>query len=301
MTDQIIRELYAIYSSLSEENIGDYLKNISCSQEYHPRDANSIFCFPYESHKFMEFAIQISGWSVITLNKNGYVLKKNQMILIDKNTEHRLLIDFHQSDPVVMLWIATTNDTVRPGVTTYASGIVEKRWALDIIAPAGFLLDGILREISTNLPDKNKAICSYLSTYLILLIRKITFSNKIWDSDRKMSVVRKVQEYILDNISRKISLQELSDIVSLSPSYLCRVFKHCTGTTVFQYILDTRIRLATQCLVSSDLTLAEIAEKFGFYDQFHFSKVFKTYTHISPSSYITAYRKISAEDKQENQ
>ena len=300
MTDQIIRQLNALCSLISEGNIGDYLKNLSSGKETHPHDANSGFSFPGESHRFIEFAVQLSGRSLIYLGKTGFLLKKNQMILIDRNTEHGLLIDSHQTEPVIMLWIAATNDTIRPGVSTYSDGRVEKQWALDIIAPGGFLLDSILREAEADLPDKNKAICSYLSTFLILLVRKISFSNKIWDSDRKMGIVRKVQDHILDNISKNITLHELSDLVSISPSYLCRVFKQCTGATVFQYLLDTRIRLASDDLVSSGMTLAEIAEKYGFYDQFHFSKVFKTYTHISPSGYIAAHRKAHPE-KAKNQ
>ena len=295
MTEYIIRELVALCSHISEETIGETLKNLSLPQEYCSYDTNSVFCFPYESHRFIESAIQVSGKSIISLGNSCFTLKKSQMILINRNIEHRLLIDFRQQEPVIMLWIAATNDTIRPGISTYAAGKLEKQWALDIIAPGGFLLDSIIQEAEADLPGKTKAICSYLTTFLILLIRKITFSSKIWDSDRKMAIVRKVQAFILENISKKITLQELSDIVSISPSYLCRVFKQCTGTTVFQYILDTRIRLASDCLVSSDMTLAEISEKYGFYDQFHFSKAFKTYTHTSPSAYIEAHRKARAE------
>lgn len=284
----ITDELNTVFDKLRRQDLNCALANLSTGTDLPVKEyeESTINYYKFETHKYCEIAIQISGTSIINCNDKYYPLKKHQIFLLDRNVTHRLCYETRQKEPMIMLWTAVTAATLRPGLSTYfENNTREKHWALDIFAPGGYLLSNTFDELQLEYDNKNQAIASYLASFIMLLNRKITFVGEVWDSSRKTAMVNEVQRYIIQNISKPISLNQLSSLVSVSASYLCRIFKQITGTTIYSYIQDTRIRFATEYLVSSEMTLAEISEKLGFYDQFHFSKTFKAYTGISPTEY----------------
>jgi len=85
---------------------------------------------------------------------------------------------------------------------------------------------------------------------------------------------------------RKIDIDELAKLVGLSRRTLTRRFRESTGKSVQQYHLDMRLRLATSILKGNpDITLREVADTLGFYDEFHFSRTFKRHLGMSPAAF----------------
>lgn len=285
----IIDELNRIRAELSVQPLENIL--VPPLPSVQPGETNrEIFFLPYEKHKYYELAIQLSGQSIVLIDNSFYNLNPHQICVINRGTEHLLGWYSNQEEPMTMLWVAVTNDTIRSGISTYIGDKRYKNWGLDILAPGGYLLREIFDERNNNDKFSADAIRAYLSAFLTLLIRKLSFAKQIWDSSRKTAIVSLVQSYISDHLSSPLSLEQLSKIASVSTTYLCKVFKQITGETVFSYIQDCRIRTATHYLLYSDKELTEIAEALGFYDQFHFSKTFKTYMGMSPSYYRATYQ-----------
>ena len=62
----------------------------------------------------------------------------------------------------------------------------------------------------------------------------------------------------------------------MSTSTLIKHFKKVTGTTIYQYQLNTKLEMARLLLANEQqISLKEIAASYGFCDEFHFSKLFK--------------------------
>lgn len=80
-------------------------------------------------------------------------------------------------------------------------------------------------------------------------------------------------------------LAEIAKVVHLAPNYFHRRFTNTFHVTPFGYMLERRINLGRQLLLSTDLTLARIAERCGFYSEFHFSKLFKKRCGLSPKQF----------------
>lgn len=99
------------------------------------------------------------------------------------------------------------------------------------------------------------------------------------------SQLKLVIEYIEDNLQRNLSLIELAKIVQMSPNYFVRLFKQSTGVTPYQYVLDCRINKAKELLKNRKLTLAEISQQLGFYDQSRFTNTFSKRMGITPKKY----------------
>lgn len=84
---------------------------------------------------------------------------------------------------------------------------------------------------------------------------------------------------------RRISIAEMAESVSLSESWFSNVFKKTTGLTPLQWQLRERVSLAKRLLSETDLSVADIARRFGFSDQAHMTKVFRQITGETPAAW----------------
>lgn len=96
-------------------------------------------------------------------------------------------------------------------------------------------------------------------------------------------------QFINMNIYRKITVAELTDILGISQPYLYNVFKNAVGISPKQYIDARKIAKAKELLLSSYMSLTEIANSIGLNDCIEFSKFFKKHVGISPSKYTDTF------------
>jgi two-component system, response regulator YesN len=100
-----------------------------------------------------------------------------------------------------------------------------------------------------------------------------------------------IDSYFQANLYGNITLQDLSNELNYSSSYIIRVFKKYRGVTPMEYFTKLKIDEAKKLIKENDFMLMkDIAEAMHFYDQHHFAKVFKQYTNESPSDFR---RKVS--------
>ena len=96
--------------------------------------------------------------------------------------------------------------------------------------------------------------------------------------------VDEILTFINQNIGSPLSIEDLSGHFFLSSSYLCRIFKAATGTTINKYITAKRITVA-KSLLSSGYSVTETCERCGFNDYSNFLKAFTKAVGISPKKY----------------
>jgi len=82
-----------------------------------------------------------------------------------------------------------------------------------------------------------------------------------------------------------LNLVEIANIVGVHPTHLARSFKKHYRTTVGEYLRRLRLDWATRQLSETEDSIAEIASAAGFYDQSHFSHLFKQHTGLSPAEF----------------
>ncbi|PYM86682.1 MAG: hypothetical protein DME09_01820 [Candidatus Rokuibacteriota bacterium] len=97
--------------------------------------------------------------------------------------------------------------------------------------------------------------------------------------------LRRVTQYIQDNLHRKLRLGELSAHVHMSPYHFARLFKRSTGTPPHRFVLRRRIDRATTLLTTGELSIGEVARLVGFQTTSHFTTVFRRITGATPSAY----------------
>lgn len=99
----------------------------------------------------------------------------------------------------------------------------------------------------------------------------------------------KAVDYINCHINEKITIQDISDHVSLSVSYLSRLFKDEVGHNVSEYITIRKIETASRMFKYSEQSTSEISCLLNFSSQSYFIKVFKKYTGMTPKEYKSKY------------
>ncbi len=104
-------------------------------------------------------------------------------------------------------------------------------------------------------------------------------------STQSNCVIKKVLSYIEENYNNPIKLDTLADFAHINSSYLSRLFKKETGSTITETITKLRIKKAKELLLSQGNKTYEIAAMVGFDDPAYFSYVFKKYTSLSPNQY----------------
>ena len=92
-------------------------------------------------------------------------------------------------------------------------------------------------------------------------------------------------QYIDEHLDSKLSLEVISNYLSLSKEYFAKLFKTETGKTVGEYIASRKMRLAKQLIRDNELSLSEISKLLCFEDYNYFSRAFKKNCGISPIYY----------------
>lgn len=97
--------------------------------------------------------------------------------------------------------------------------------------------------------------------------------------------INRVFQYIDQNLDADLSLNTLAEIAFFSPFHFHRVFKYITGETLNEYVTRQRIEKAALDLLHKNIPTTTIAHTFGFNDGTSFSRAFKKYYGVSPTSF----------------
>jgi AraC family transcriptional regulator len=102
------------------------------------------------------------------------------------------------------------------------------------------------------------------------------------------SRLRRVADYIEQNLDKDLSLAELAAVVYMSPYHFARLFKDSTGVPPHRFVVRQRIARARGVLVTPELSIAQVSRMVGFRTPSHFTTVFRRVLGVTPRAYRTA-------------
>ncbi len=152
------------------------------------------------------------------------------------------------------------------------------------------LIEGYQRILQARRDGTTKEYLSVMVLDLILRVEDITvringFEQNATTVRTEDHTIAAVKQYLRTKMRDKILLQELADLVHLTPNYLCTLFKEHTGTTLMSYLQQIRMREAEKLLTYTDLSIYRIAENTGFEEASYFTKVFRKTYGVSPTEF----------------
>lgn len=103
--------------------------------------------------------------------------------------------------------------------------------------------------------------------------------------------VQKITDYVDQHYPEEIRMEQLAEMVGMTPNALSRFFKQRTNSSISSYINEVRIGMASQLLTESTMTIQEISYKCGFNTISNFNRTFKSIKGLSPKEFREIYKK----------
>ena len=152
---------------------------------------------------------------------------------------------------------------------------------LDANSPTVKSADKIYQLLSETTPNRYE--CSALAYEFIMALLSENIGST---SNSNMEFFRKqIYDFCLNNISKDIGINEMANAVNLSRWHFTRKFTEIEGISPHDFLLSLRMRLARRLLLTTNLSIKEIAEMCGFKDSAYFSRVFKKANNLTPPEY----------------
>lgn len=140
---------------------------------------------------------------------------------------------------------------------------------------------------------ENDFLHQFLKTGNILEL-KIDFVNYLKSTVKELQEYRKKElkglilkatQYIEENYSGNITLDDVARYVNMSYHYFSKFFKESTGKNFVDYLTDRRMEKARQLLKETGMNIKAVSREIGYGDPNYFSKIFKKYTGLTPTEY----------------
>lgn len=277
------------------KNHGDFQFPVLVSDECLSNYDNRTFAWHW--HPEIELTVIIQGEMVYKVSNKTFHLNEGDMLFVNANALHM----GKANDFGDCIYISTTFEPKL--IYGYDNSIIQKKYIDGIIfntnlssmkipqsSEAGKDIRLELLRIHDLYNDKTDLyeleMQVALSNIWIKLMRLFPYDQMndfVLKNDYK--IISEITCFIHENYRNKLTLDEIAASVSMSKGQCCKYFKMNTHQTIFEYILEYRIKQSMLLLKSTDYSITEIACLVGFSDPGYYSKIFYRYVDCTPSNY----------------
>jgi len=263
---------------------------------YIQEDVRENFYSHYHRHKEYQISYILKGSGSVVIGNLIQPFFENEIFIIKANDPHVFINDDGSRDGihVIHIFIAfeklriffdmqelhTTRDlftkleTSKKLTANFSKEISAKFLALQKIEGLSKLM--CLLEIFEFLISKENEMKSLYSG-----LRDANFNDKVGVR------INEILRYSLENFNKEISIEEIAQLIHMTPSAFCKYFKKHTMKTYITFLNEIRIERACQMLINrSTDNISEVAYQCGFNTVVHFNRVFKNILQSSPSQFM---------------
>ncbi len=247
------------------------------------------------AHDYTEMFIILSGQQTIVWNDKPFELGIGDVLICNPGDYHRELVS-NPMDPALRFIVGFSHYQFRDMPADRI--VLPEGPVLRLSSPArknvislcfDMVAEGYTGQMGQYFMQK-----AYLIQLLIWIMRdalgtsleKGEQSRYAFDSYGKTYAVKQIRRYLEEHYPEKISLDQIARNMYLSSVYISKIFKEETGETPINYLIKIRLEKAREYLENpGGESIKEIAEKVGYDDAYHFSKLFKKYYGEAPAFY----------------
>lgn len=245
---------------------------------------------PYVRNNYVIHVV-ISGKGILDYAGKRWEIRGGQMFVLFPGVEATYYAD--KNDPWYYCWLGF--DGRSAGKIVESIGFSEQTPVLALsdvsrieseirkmLEARELTLDGQLR--------RNAGLLKILSTMIRDSVERETADG----SPNIYSYSEYAVRYINNHFSEKVRIQDLADHIGISRSYLVKLVKQETGMSPQEYLIETRMRRASDLLSRTNDSIRVVAAECGYDDALAFSKVFKSRFGLNPTEYREKHSKNSA-------
>ena len=246
-----------------------------------------------DKHPFLEVVFVGTGSiSIISDEYNG-TLNKNELLIHPANCEHSLSCPKRAETTLIILGFTCQSDKLayfankpvlldETQVKQLAEIVQEGR---NVFAPPYNVPVYDMVKKKHTVFGSEQMLRSLLEGFLIGLVRKYEFLENSDSAQDTAFTVNEIVQYIDNNYTEKITLEELAFLFRTNRSTLCKAFRLATGKSLGEYISDKKTEKAKALLAREDKSITQIAERLNFDSVPYFCEFFKRRTGLTPSTY----------------
>lgn len=247
--------------------------------------------FRFNWHPQMELMIVTSGRLEAYVEGSIYEMEEDDVLFINSNQGHATLLKEPGTqamvlhlDPIIFeeileedksLWFTCISDPV----TRHQPEFVELRHL------AACIMQELLNQEMTA-SYRVRGYAALLAAQLLSEFKPEQISNKGLSQNKKQDrAFHQMIKYSEKNYSRKITMEDLSELTGYNKTYLSTLFKKRIGIGYYEYLTRIRLRHGIHEMNKTNKTILEIALETGFADVKSFTLAFKKYFMKTPNQY----------------
>lgn len=228
------------------------------------------------------------GKGEITIEGKRTSITPNHFFIIPKNTRHEYRAD--DNDPWSIYWFHFKGSFGKEIYNRYSktdSNAYENiPFSKSIIDQFNKIFDLLNNNYLINIIEyANLLSLNFISSFVYYELHTITNTHQ---SD---SIVDSIKDFLMNNLDKNFTLDEIASKFNYSKSYLHTKFKIKTGYPVLVFFKLKKVQKACEYLSYTDLSIKQISYKIGFDDPLYFSRTFKNFMGKSPRNYKQNQRK----------
>lgn len=272
---------FRLFSLLSVKNLYSILRT----------SFRSGFVFPGESHNFFEFDVILKGSAGITMGDKIFICREGEAVLQSPNVFHTMWVEEGDDCEIFTVSFDGTGIIGRLLSGKYLLTEDERRYVASLLSemPSGF--HGFTSDELTRPADREaiseegyQFIKTYLELICLSLIRRGSEAMGRPVSDEKARSFAEIASYLVDNVERGLTLEEISKEVYESPAKIKALFRAYTGGGCMEYFNRLRCEHVIK-LLGDGMTVRDIAEKMSFSSPYYLSYFFKRETGMTVREY----------------
>ena len=244
-------------------------------------------------HDHCELLLPLTSPGNIFVNDQVYPLRRGTLYLIGENTLHRTIAEgfharyvLHISRKALAQLSTPQTDFTQLAVDSLRRAPLKSDDMTEVIE--------LFQALERNKNDGSFGSDLHQTIALLNLLIKVaptlnasTAGEAIHNKD--FLRVAPILDYIRDNLSDPLTLDQIAGEFFISKHYLCRIFKSATGFSVMEYIIYSRVLRARQ-LLQEGVSVQQAGERSGFSDNSHFIRTFGHLTGLTPGRYAKEYQ-----------
>lgn len=220
------------------------------------------------------------GEGSLRLNGKQHELKPGTFFVYGPNTPHR--IDTSKDNPLGKYFVAFHGKSVESFMEEH--GISVGQVAHCHRGESVRRSFGMLIERGVRKSKHSEELCSLIVRELLLLCLDDSAGSIDTDSPAYITYSR-ARSYIEEGYLDLQSLDAVAKGCGVEAAYLCRLFARFHDESPYQFLTRLRMDYASRLLLEDDASVRSVAQKMGYKDPFHFSRVFKSVHRIPPSKF----------------
>ncbi len=249
--------------------------------DIHVRRTKNYNACSLHGHDFYELDIVILGSIATTVNGDRQTANIGTVFFLTPDDMH----EYPSNTSCDILNIQFTEGAVSTDILHAITDLGKERFELsEPNLDITMAIATTMQKIQTGGTENQRMMRNLLETILLLLYSYAEGELKRPDTSygKKQSMQRAVI-YINAHFKDNPSMREVATLLSFNEKYFCTEFRKYTGLSFKSYLRAKKLSYARRLLLSTDISMLQVAEQSGYATQSHFNREFKAYYGISPS------------------